>query len=98
MGLRATLSGMNPADIREFARRPRVAVEEAKLDHWAAVSRSTAGLATFDAGHALFEHVRRVTPEWPSSEQRAEDLAHHVQLKRLTDACSHAFTVRRSSR
>jgi hypothetical protein len=89
---------MKPEDIREFARRPRGAVEEAKLDHWAAAQRSSAGLATLAAGYALFEHARRSAPGWPTEEQRAEDLAHHLQLKRLLDASCHAFTVRRPSR
>jgi len=35
--------------------------------------------------------MRRLRPDWPSPEERSEDLAHHVALKRAIDRAAGAF-------
>jgi hypothetical protein len=39
-------------------------------------------------------HMRSVRPDWPSERERADDLSHHVELKRQIDLASHGFTRR----
>lgn len=85
---------MDPADLRAFARRSRDEVEQKKREHWAQRSREPDGLATLRAGHALYAYARKVRPDFPTERDRAEDLAHHVELKRLLDRASHAFALR----
>ncbi len=83
---------MDPAHIRAFVGRNHSLVEEAKHEHWAKVFREQGGLATMRAGHALYEHARRVRPDLPTERDRAEDLAHHIALKSLLDRASRALT------
>lgn len=85
---------MDPVDLRAFARRDRSAVEQRKREHWARQFREHGGTATLRAGHALYEYARRVRPDIPTERDRAEDLAHHIALKRLLDRASRAFAVR----
>jgi hypothetical protein len=85
---------MDPADLRAFARRDRSPVEELKRDYWARQFREHGGQATLRAGRALYEYARRVRPDIPTERDRAEDLAHHVALKRLLDRASRALAVR----
>jgi len=35
--------------------------------------------------------MRRLRPDWPSPEERREDLAHHVALKCAIDRAASAF-------
>lgn len=84
---------MNPADLRAFARRDRPAVEDVKREHWTRRHREH-GMATLRAGHALYEYARRVRPDIPTERDRAEDLAHHIALKRLLDRASRALALR----
>jgi hypothetical protein len=85
---------MDPASIRAFARRARSEVEREKRAYWAKQHGDRTYRATLDVSHALYEHVRRVRPDFPTDRDRAEDLAHHVALKRLLDRASRAFAVR----
>jgi hypothetical protein len=71
---------------------PRIATPA--LGPWARAFREHGFRVTLDAGHALFEHARRLRPDFPTERDRAEDLAHHVALKRLLDRARRAFTVR----
>lgn len=85
---------MDPASIRAFALRARVEVEDEKRAYWAKQHGDRTHRATLDASHALYEHVRRIRPDFPTERDRAEDLAHHVALKRLLDQASRALAVR----
>lgn len=78
--------------LREFVGRPRQAVTEAKASHWQA-SHAAHPLASMTAAHAAFEHARSAV-EFPPPHYREADLAHHIELKRLIDRASSAFTVR----
>jgi len=70
--------------IRAFVTRDRRAVEALKRAYHAARHRAdgTAGVA---AASALWQHVRRVRPDWPTERDRAADLAHHIELKHLLE-------------
>ena len=81
---------MHDADVRAYAHRPWLAAEALKRQHWA---RELSGnpLATFEASQALWVHMRRINPEWPTEAERREDLAHHVALKRAIDRAAGVF-------
>ncbi|MGH8119988.1 MAG: hypothetical protein ACRESK_05165, partial [Gammaproteobacteria bacterium] len=39
--------------------------------------------AAMQASMALWEHLRQVRPEWPTAQERQEDLNHHLLLKQI---------------
>ena len=85
---------MDPVAVRSFMQRSYDVVAESKEDHWARRFQERGAEATWHAGQALREHAKRVRPDWPSEHDRAEDLEHHIQLKRLLDRAAHAFARR----
>ena len=82
---------MKPADARAFVERDWAGLAALKRAHWAERFRAEGAHATLRAATALWEHARRVRPEWPSEQDRAADLAQHVELKRQIDRAAHAF-------
>ena len=87
-------AAMDPADLRAFAHRARLEVEQQKRAHWVQRFHEGDGNATLRAAHALYDYVRRVRPDYPTEQDRAEDLAHHIALKQLIDRASRALAVR----
>jgi hypothetical protein len=85
---------MDPAAIRAFARRARADVEREKRAYWARLHQDGTYRATLDMSFALYEYVRRLRPDFPTERDRAEDLTHHVALKRLLDRASRVLAVR----
>jgi hypothetical protein len=82
---------MKPGDVRAYAARAWHVAERLKREHWARELAERGPLATFEASMMLWEHMRRVRPDWPSTEDRREDLAHHIKLKRAIDRARDAF-------
>jgi hypothetical protein len=80
--------------LRAFAGRDRAAVDASKRAYHARRHREGDGSAGFLAGQALWQHARRLRPEWPDSRERDKDLAHHVELKRQLDRAAHALARR----
>ena len=85
---------MNPAELRAYARRAWDVGERLEREHWRQEIAARGPLATFEASQVLWEHMRRVRPDWPSLEERREDLAHHIALKRALDRAAGAFLAR----
>lgn len=85
---------MDPAAIRAFVQRSRSLVENEKRAYWAREHSEHSYLRTLAASEALYEHVRRIRPDFPTERDRAEDLAHHIALKRLLDRTALVFSVR----
>jgi len=85
---------VDPAAVRAFATRDRESVQRAKRAYHADRHAASHAMAGFIAGQALREHVRRLRPDWPTPDDRAADLAHHVELKRLLDRAADAFARR----
>jgi hypothetical protein len=81
---------VNPADLRAYARRDWRAAEIRKREYWAREVAERGPLATFLASQALWEHMRRLRPDWPSPEERRADLAHHIALKHALDRAAGA--------
>ena len=82
---------VNAEDVRAYARRAWHLAERLKREHWARETAVRGPLATFEASVALWEHMRRVRPDWPSPSERHEDLKHHLRLKRDLDRAAGAF-------
>ncbi len=87
----AILDDVNLDDLRAYARRDWRAAERGKREYWAREVAERGPLATFEASQALWEHMRRLRPDWPSPEERRADLAHHVALKRALDLAADFF-------
>ncbi len=85
---------MDPASVREFARRDRAEVQASKQRYWAQQYRAAGPARTIRASQALWQFVRRLRPDWPTARDRADDLAHHVELKRMIDRAAHAVAAR----
>ena len=82
---------MDPAQLRDFARRPREEIAQEKLAHPARLFAAGGPGATLAAGHALYAHARSVRPDYPTQRDLADDLDHHVALKALLDRASRAL-------
>jgi hypothetical protein len=80
--------------VRAYLDRDWSAGERLEREHWAALWRTLGPAANLRAARTLYEHVRRMRPEWPSEAERAADLAHHVALKRRLDLAARALTAR----
>lgn len=85
---------LDPAALRAFALRPRDEVADLKVGWWADRHRETGGAANVSCARALYAHARAVRPDWPTAEDRAVDLAHHVALKAKIDRASRALAGR----
>jgi len=81
---------MDARDVRAYVERDWAAVTAAKREHWAREFAARGFLATFEASQVLWRHMRRLHPEWPSEDERREDLAHHIRLKRALDRAASA--------
>jgi len=82
---------MNAADLKAYAARTWDLVSAVEHEHWARELAERGPLATFDISQALYEHMRGLCPDWPSDDERREDLAHHIALKRNIDRAAGAF-------
>jgi hypothetical protein len=82
---------MEPGDLRAYADRRWAAVEILKLEHWTREFAARGPAATLEASHGLWEHMRLLRPDWPSDEERREDLDHHLRLKRAIDRAAGVF-------
>lgn len=85
------LGDVKREDLRAYAQRAWHAAEALKQEHWAREVAERGPLATFAVSQALWQHMRSVRPDWPSPDERREDLAHHVALKQLIDRAADAF-------
>jgi hypothetical protein len=85
---------MKKSAIRAYLARDRERVAVLKRNYHARRYRQTRGRSGQDAGRSLRQLARTVRPDWPTQRDRAEDLAHHVALKRLLDRAAHAFSAR----
>ena len=80
-------------DVRAYAQRAWKVAEARKQEHWAREFVEHGPQATFEASQVLWRHMRSLRPDWPSPEERREDLAHHIALKQLIDRAAGAFVA-----
>ena len=83
---------MDPKDLRAYVARDWAAAEARKRAHWAREFAERGPHATLDASDALWQHMRALRPGWPTDQERREDLAHHIALKRALDHAAGAFS------
>ncbi|MBK8256762.1 MAG: hypothetical protein IPK82_29335 [Polyangiaceae bacterium] len=88
------MGAVDAAAVRAFVERSRRPVEHQKQVYWAAQHREQSYQRTLAVSHALYEHVRRIRPDFPTERDRADDLAHHIAFKQLLDRISNALAVR----
>ncbi|MCA9574113.1 MAG: hypothetical protein R3B40_03100 [Polyangiales bacterium] len=84
-------SPFDPAALRAFRRRDWASVRRAKEQYWAEDHAARGPLAGLRAGAALWDQARAIDPSWPDEAQRAEDLAHHVDLVHKLRRLDHVF-------
>jgi len=82
------------SNVGQLARRDWGVLADVKRAQVKARFRDGGADATMRAAAALWTHMRSVRPDWPSKRDRAEDLAHHIELKRLIERASDALTRR----
>lgn len=87
----AIVAVMDARDLRAYLERDWTAVEASKREHWAREFATRGAEATLEVAEALRRHVRSLRPEWPTEQERREDLEHHVALKRLIDRAARVF-------
>jgi hypothetical protein len=88
------LGCVDAAAIRAFARRDRTAVQDLKRAYHARRYREHGAGPGVALAQGLWMHARRVRPDWPTAQDRADDLAHHIALKARLDRAADAFSRR----
>ena len=68
------------ADVESYVRRDWHAVEAAKGAFWAEQKRRLTARELFMIVDAFRAEIRSARPNWPSSEDRADDLESHRRL------------------
>jgi len=71
---------MTKADLIAFARRDWVALEDEKARTWHERKLSLGVDGALRLADELRRHVVAVRPDWPTPDERAEDLRHHVRV------------------
>jgi hypothetical protein len=70
-------------DLIAYARRDWAAIAEHKLRVWAQLKSEMTAADALRIGDDIRKHVRAIHPEWPTNEQRSEDLATHVRVSEM---------------
>jgi hypothetical protein len=71
---------VNLDDLRAFANRDWKLVEEAKRRYWIERKRTLSPGESLAIAEGLRQHVRALRPDWPSAEERAEDVEVHARV------------------
>ena len=89
---------MDRGSVGAFVARDRYRVAALKRDHHASRYRASRGSSGLETSRPLREHVRKFRPDWPTEQDRDEDLAQHVALKRRIGVDPFQWTVQRFQR
>jgi hypothetical protein len=82
---------MDAAHAHAFLRRPWESLAALEREHWAREFARRGPAATLEVSRLLWEHMRRIRPDWPSDAERREDLRHHVAFKGVIDRAARAL-------
>jgi hypothetical protein len=81
-------------DTRAFVERDWGVFERLRFAERAARYRKEGAAGTVKRSRALWHRMRSMRRGWPTRTARAQDLAHHVELKRTLDRAAGGFTIR----
>jgi hypothetical protein len=88
---------LDPTDVRAFLNRPWGLLARETERHRAEMHRRDPEWTARTAA-ALRDEVSRANSDWPTSDDRAADLEHHLELRALFDRISHALRRRHRAR
>ncbi|MBX3247212.1 MAG: hypothetical protein KF901_08530 [Myxococcales bacterium] len=71
---------MRDDDLRRFASRPWSEASTLKAEYWAARKRVEGAAVGLEVSRALYEQMRARRPDWPSVQEREEDLLTHIRV------------------
>lgn len=71
---------MRKEDLIAFARRDWEAIAALKRQRWAEQQSRMTPAELLEIGDRLRQHVKALHPDWPTEEQRREDLAVHIRV------------------
>jgi hypothetical protein len=74
------LAPMRPEDIRAFVQRDWDAIAAAKREAWIEAHRRLGADGALAQADGLRLHVRLLRPDWPTQQERQEDLAVHARV------------------
>lgn len=61
--------------------------------YWVREYRRGGPHSAIEASKALWSHMKRLRPEWPTDLERRLDLEHHIKIKRLLDSVADAAAL-----
>jgi len=68
------------ADLKAFAERDWAAVADLKVSYWANLKKTSGPGLAIQVGDELRRHAIALHPQWPTDEDRREDLATHARV------------------
>jgi len=71
---------MRKEDILAFVNRDWAAIERAKRLHWSQLRSQMTAEDALRVGDELRNHAHELHPDWPTEQQRRDDLATHVRV------------------
>lgn len=79
-GRREIIDPVEASDIVRFARRDWNALAGLKADHWATLKARRGPDAGLLIADELRRHARETRPDWPSEQDRQDDLEVHIRV------------------
>ena len=74
---------MRKEDLIAFARRDWQAIAESKRRRWAEQSAHMSPADALQVGDELRHHMTTLHPDWPTEEDRQNDLAMHLRVSEM---------------
>lgn len=71
---------MDRDDLREFARRDWSAVATSKARFWHELKASRSAVEVLRVTDRMRTHAQRLRPDWPTRQERLDDLAVHQRV------------------
>jgi hypothetical protein len=66
--------------LRQFARRDWSAVATSKTRHWQAMKTGRSAADVLDIADRMRIHAQQIRPEWPTRQQRLDDVRVHQRV------------------
>jgi hypothetical protein len=69
--------------IKEYVNRDWAMVRQSKEDHWRELLEQKGASEFLRALDRLRDHMKLLHPDWPTAEERADDLRSHIRVAEL---------------